>query len=1476
MKILLELVLFTCTLIEISGQRCSRPVVVRRRATIYKVPQVKVQILRCLFNDTKNAYSDITTNCLTAFKTGTFKDKYDDIFNLKGHKTPIVLESYMTEADPLQNRINLRSGTKCIYNRGFCFDPKESPTYAAVWNVVPTIKEKCPTKLEAVLSAAVDIWKFVPEKLQYVFYYSPRLDQAFSLRLTTTSKCNNKLVWFTEEMRYIVEIENINKNTALREFGILPKMTFLPTKSVVSEKILKDCDLKSLSLDFDAQFLSNYFADAENIKTVFSVYRNYINKNKLAIDDVKTKVSKSEVYLNKQASVFGSQFRKTNVTINSLVANVETLKNANKNFVKLSQRMESEKIFIKIGGVETHFKDLENTIKAIENKVVKLNKIPFYSQSDVDQKFLNYYKNISGNIKSQILNAGTANVALEKSILDKLKPVVESASKNCDTYVSKVQVQFNKFKKDVAANNNAYDTKIKKGLLESSAACLVNISIVNTKVKKIENDLQSYKTSSDIKHQNLYNSLNKLSRDLKTEMTKAEHISNITFSPLIDDLKSKTKSCFTNIDSLKSKTTTLVESLQKEIKTNILKQDDHIKTSKKDHDNFNKRFRSLEENIKQLQDNHNVQKKIHDNLFSSTNNNFKDFTAKLGNVSKIIKDAQLQNEASISKRLDALFIPVNTKIKTCFDEIQNVRKNEENSYKDLKKTINQELDKISVIHKSDIKDLDTKLKRYKNNSDNININLEVNIDKLEKTIISIDKLLGKRLSSIETEIAVKINPKLKFAEIKIDNFKNDVYKLKQDYSNLLDDVKKTTLKNITATSEKLEKDMESLENSWVNKLSTSENTIKDIQTKLGLFNTVFEKATHTDSEEIAKLKQNLINVNDTLQDFSHSFEKNVLNVTNKTVEKLFTKSAECKKDVQDVHQSLDHLKKTVEEYLRQQKVVENNISRINTTLLTSTDNINKRFEFLNHSKQTSEEAKNFTENLINRYKKESELFYRNTGSQLTEVFKNITNLHQVIKGITKHFENDFNPELKLLKDENKNYVQRFASLEKYINKSVDDIKELISNEMTSGKNNYAEIKKIEKNFREKINNIITENKKFDEELNNNNLHLTDTKNQVEKIKDAIETLSKNIYKNINASETIINKHISNLNESMSSEANSSWKKILLLESTLKNLEKLTQGNIAVVQNELNLFKNDFSNTEVVINNIQKTLKDRMIIAVDPYLKEVNKSISDSNKEIQKLLLDTVDLKKNYTLSNQNILKKFISLNETCTTEMTFISSKADDLSTRIDKLDVRSSNVDLILKNLSVKLESNVQIISSNKDRILNLEKSLDGTSSKFKQSLEQLGTDMKDVNLKIELNSKQTENVTKGLLQLTKTAKNTTKDVKDLHTEIVALKHTWDATQSRLDKCKASIEVLSKNFTACNCNSQNKYSSELENLRILLDSRDLEITKKFEGLLKQKDNEIAKIKDEFNKTIWVLKAEQKAQKKRYESCCSEADPPLY
>lgn len=65
-------------------------------------------VYRCLYNDTRTAYSDISDYCLSAIKTKKFVDKWDQTHNFEDRNSPMVLEQYPATADPLLNIIYLR------------------------------------------------------------------------------------------------------------------------------------------------------------------------------------------------------------------------------------------------------------------------------------------------------------------------------------------------------------------------------------------------------------------------------------------------------------------------------------------------------------------------------------------------------------------------------------------------------------------------------------------------------------------------------------------------------------------------------------------------------------------------------------------------------------------------------------------------------------------------------------------------------------------------------------------------------------------------------------------------------------------------------------------------------------------------------------------------------------------------------------------------------------------------------------------------------------------------------------------------------------------------------------------------------------------------------------------------------------------------------------------------------------------------
>ncbi|KAG5884536.1 hypothetical protein JTB14_006913 [Gonioctena quinquepunctata] len=240
--------------------------------------EISVKVNRCLFNDSRQAYSDVTENCMKAFQTGNFKDKWKVVNHLKDRGSPVVLEEYVTGADLMKNEIQLRSGTVCRYDRGFCYDPRETINYAVVWDVVNKSSESCPSKLEKVFSGEVDFWDFRQEKLRYLFYYDNRSDRAFYLNLVKITKCDNKDVLATDGNEFIVSQWQFNSFSRPEPI----KNSFrVESKRVITEAILQNCDLQHYPLDFTNRISHENLKDSRNLKTILEFYQQLIAEGQL-------------------------------------------------------------------------------------------------------------------------------------------------------------------------------------------------------------------------------------------------------------------------------------------------------------------------------------------------------------------------------------------------------------------------------------------------------------------------------------------------------------------------------------------------------------------------------------------------------------------------------------------------------------------------------------------------------------------------------------------------------------------------------------------------------------------------------------------------------------------------------------------------------------------------------------------------------------------------------------------------------------------------------------------------------------------------------------------------------------------------------------------------------------------------------------------------------------------------------------------
>ncbi|CAH1116240.1 unnamed protein product [Phaedon cochleariae] len=267
----------------------SKPELLRSQVYIYrKTSIITVKIYHCLYNDTRNAYYDVTDHCMQAFDTGIFIDKWNDRNLLKKKGSGVVrIEEYTTKADLLTNELFLRSGTVCRYDRGFCYDPRETLNYAVVWEVAARTVQKCPDKLDQVFYGFVDIWNFKTKNLKYLFYYDQHSDRSFYLNLGNASMCHNKATW-TSGNDFLVskwQLTKFSKPTLLLNEKYFP----LKSKRAVTEAIMRDYDLVEYPFDFDKTIDKSHLSDNNNLKTILERYQKLILDTTTQLKKLSTK-----------------------------------------------------------------------------------------------------------------------------------------------------------------------------------------------------------------------------------------------------------------------------------------------------------------------------------------------------------------------------------------------------------------------------------------------------------------------------------------------------------------------------------------------------------------------------------------------------------------------------------------------------------------------------------------------------------------------------------------------------------------------------------------------------------------------------------------------------------------------------------------------------------------------------------------------------------------------------------------------------------------------------------------------------------------------------------------------------------------------------------------------------------------------------------------------------------------------------------
>ncbi|XP_018567060.1 uncharacterized protein LOC108907749 [Anoplophora glabripennis] len=244
------LVLCLCACADVKNDKCRRPEILSPRTlfvyqqtdtvdvTIYhchyrqEIKCIHGNCSDCLVNklkytdvETTYQYSDITQNCINAFDTNKFIDKYGIsnqpkvvTYNLNctysrlDKIVNVTLRKYDRRAEIGRDRIVLQSGTFCKYTSGFCHDKKED--IDVMWTV-KDLADECSLYRKINVS---DLYYFAFNHNRYAILES--YGKYFPIKLTTKQgSCSVAKTWKTQQEGLIITeglIVNASSNNILQ------------------------------------------------------------------------------------------------------------------------------------------------------------------------------------------------------------------------------------------------------------------------------------------------------------------------------------------------------------------------------------------------------------------------------------------------------------------------------------------------------------------------------------------------------------------------------------------------------------------------------------------------------------------------------------------------------------------------------------------------------------------------------------------------------------------------------------------------------------------------------------------------------------------------------------------------------------------------------------------------------------------------------------------------------------------------------------------------------------------------------------------------------------------------------------------------------------------------------------------------------------------------------------------------------------
>lgn len=976
------------------------------------------------------------------------------------------------------------------------------------------------------------MWSFSAEHQKYLFFYDTSSDKSFSLKLTNASTCYRKPVWFTNERGYIVSRDSLTQYYS--SVKKLDKQYFpLKSKSVVSESILKDCDLSAHSLDFE-QIKSDYLGDPKNLKIIFKLHQKQIKDNNNYVLEFDKNLKKIHAFLESQ----GKDVNSNKIMLALYKTKFDSLNNSkNSQNVKGNGYHYNDKDLLekisKMGDTITHLKNSiqmhsssnqiskEHLEHAIANLKIELNK---------NYQTLN--NNFSNSIQFEISNIKKLVSEIENTFLKKLEPKIVSANnytKICNEKVeninNEIKKSLNALKQELSQNDILLEKNVKKYVdniivkkLDLSNSKLQNLEgKIKNNIFINENDFKTMVNKLEYLNKTSNSELDKLNQDLKILKTNYE-----AFDQKVEGSKELFKNeiilmkdlIATGNTNLKNEITDMYLGSGKDLSKDLIKVNGSL-LSRIDFSDI--KIQDIEQQLNNI-------KRDAENNRNSTNVKLNDIIKDVAQTSEKLNTIPTKIEEQILKKLNPTINSINSKSNNCKDKIENLKTDTSNRVEDLKRELTQlsnlgdEImntnlqkmkDSISnkiVLDNTKVRELENTLNKCRDFSENNKILTEQGLQEIKRNISGIFEFVNQASSSIDNNILNKYNSILSTLDDKSRDCMQEIANLKYNFDKSNKDLKQNIFDTFIPTDKEIITKLGNVNNSLLNKISSSDSKIQELETKIGEFKDNIQY--FVNKYELNSLQSSLDETNKFIKSLPSKIEDELTKNINHSLSSLQKNNDNCDKEINDlkgdVKKSFDDIRKEV---FTTFSSTGEDLQKINNSVLQIKDAYNKKIQYL----------ENKTNSLSQAAKTKNPLFAKveyltkqadSTNKALVDNMDEINNVKFNLKkmaGEVNNLNSDNNSEKSYLSNLNQTVVRNT----KLLRQLEDDINSL----KNSGDIADIEIQKHEELIQQKtddINKLQKNQQKTDKIIYDLKLIDTDTQQQLKEFQQEIKTLKNNI------------------------------------------------------------------------------------------------------------------------------------------------------------------------------------------------------------------------------------------------------------------------------------------------------------------------------------------------------------------------------